>query len=649
MTDKIFINYRREDSIGTAGRLHDRLAQAFGQKNLFMDVDSIPAGVDFVADLNSQVAACRVFLAVIGPNWLNAKDESGGRRLDNPDDFVAIEIAAALARDIRVIPVLVDDARMPKADKLPDPIKPLVRRNAVEVRNSQFGRDAETLITRMREALGEKAVGLGRRRVRAIAGVAAVALLLLIGWGGYTFIQHILTTVEQTAEQREAEFKAEQERWAKEAAAAEEKRKAEQAEQTSYWTSWMNQADYQQEFERQRKNRWYASQIEAKLIEGVVKFRGHFEPLPAENFQYYSRHALNDDEFSAADAEYIQKGFKRVYQQRIVVGSRPFNQGTWIKSEGAEQQQVEPRRGAWLGVNIQQVTDEIAKILNITPARGALVAGVADKGPAAGGIEVGDVIVKFDGKDIKEMRDLPRFVADTPVGKDVQVTIIRKGNEYTRVLKLGSLEARAVLRDAIDQGVAANKTGDLDRAIASFSEAIRLDPKYSEAFWHRGAVYAKKGDNNRAIGDYDEAIRLNPMAGYAFVSRGTAYAGKGDYDHAIADYSEAIRVNAKNASALNNRGIAYDGKGDYDHAIADYSEAIRVDPKNAIAFNNRGISYGNKSDPDRAIADYSEAIRLDPNYARAFCNRGRAKLKINDTSGNEDIAKARQLNVSACQ
>ena len=153
MADKIFINYRREDSIGTAGRLRDRLAEAFGEENLFMDVDNIPAGVDFVADLNNQVAACRVFLAVIGPNWLDAKDESGVRRLDNPDDFVTIEIAAALARDIRVIPVLVDNARMPKADKLPDPIKPLVRRNAVEVRNSQFRRDAETLVARMREAV----------------------------------------------------------------------------------------------------------------------------------------------------------------------------------------------------------------------------------------------------------------------------------------------------------------------------------------------------------------------------------------------------------------------------------------------------------------------------------------------------------------
>jgi hypothetical protein len=98
MAAKIFINYRREDSIGTAGRLHDRLAVTFGRKNLFMDVDHIPAGVDFVEYLQRQVAACDVFLAVIGPNWLDAKDDSGRRRFDDPDDFVTIEIAAALAR-----------------------------------------------------------------------------------------------------------------------------------------------------------------------------------------------------------------------------------------------------------------------------------------------------------------------------------------------------------------------------------------------------------------------------------------------------------------------------------------------------------------------------------------------------------------------
>src|SRR5712671_6375672 len=100
----------------------------------------------------------------------------------------------------------------------------------------------------------------------------------------------------------------------------------------------------------------------------------------------------------------------------------------------------EVRRG-WLGVRIQQVTDDIAESLGIKPARGALVAGIDDKGPAKpAGIEPGDVIVKFDGKDIKEMRDLPRVVADTPVGKDVPVIVIRKGKEETRIVKLGRLE-----------------------------------------------------------------------------------------------------------------------------------------------------------------------------------------------------------------
>ena len=100
----------------------------------------------------------------------------------------------------------------------------------------------------------------------------------------------------------------------------------------------------------------------------------------------------------------------------------------------------ETRRG-WLGVKIQQVTDEIAETLNLKPVRGALVAGIDDRGPAKpAGIEAGDVIIKFDGKDIKEMRDLPRVVADTPVGKDVEVVVVRKGQEVKKTVKLGRLE-----------------------------------------------------------------------------------------------------------------------------------------------------------------------------------------------------------------
>ena len=105
MPSKIFINYRREDSIATAGRLRDRLAQTFGQKNLFMDVDSIALGRDFRSVLQEVLASCDLMLVLIGRNWVDVKDEEGRTRLENPGDFVRLEIEAALKRDIAVTPV----------------------------------------------------------------------------------------------------------------------------------------------------------------------------------------------------------------------------------------------------------------------------------------------------------------------------------------------------------------------------------------------------------------------------------------------------------------------------------------------------------------------------------------------------------------
>ena len=136
------------------GRLRDRLAEIFGPDNLFMDVDNIPVGINFDEYLKSQVGQCDAMLSVIGPNWLNAKDETDQRRIDKTDDFVAIELAAALAREILVIPVLVDGTHMPKASELPASLKPFALRNAIQVRNTNFGSDAEILIAKICEALG---------------------------------------------------------------------------------------------------------------------------------------------------------------------------------------------------------------------------------------------------------------------------------------------------------------------------------------------------------------------------------------------------------------------------------------------------------------------------------------------------------------
>jgi invasion protein IalB len=234
MAARVFINYRRDDSMGTAGRLHDRLARVFGRKNLFMDVDTIPAGVDFVEYLNTQVAKCDIFLAVIGPHWLDAKDDVGRRRIENPDDFVTIEIAAALARDIRVIPVLVDGAHMPKAGEVPERLRPLVRRNAVEVRNSQFGRDAQVLAAKIREGLKRGRAGQGRW----VAAAASLVALLLAGWIGLyqlgvpVWIPWASGAAQSNGpEKSKGDEDARRIAEAKAAADAEAKRRAEEAEQ----------------------------------------------------------------------------------------------------------------------------------------------------------------------------------------------------------------------------------------------------------------------------------------------------------------------------------------------------------------------------------------------------------------------------------
>jgi hypothetical protein len=154
MTSKVFISYRRDDSAGSAGRLHDRLALEFGRDLLFMDVDAIPLGLNFVKVLHEEVAKCNVLLAVIGPNWLSARDDQGNRRLDDPHDFVRVEIAAALQRDIPVIPILLDGAKVPRPEQLPNELKELTLRNGLDVRHASFHGDMDKLIRGLKSPLG---------------------------------------------------------------------------------------------------------------------------------------------------------------------------------------------------------------------------------------------------------------------------------------------------------------------------------------------------------------------------------------------------------------------------------------------------------------------------------------------------------------
>lgn len=178
----VFISYRRDDSSGYAGRLFDILSGHFGRQNTFMDLDTLQGGDDFAAVIEQKISTSDVLVAVIGIHWLTIADEHGQRRLDNPRDFVRLEIASALKRGIRVIPVLVSGAVMPRAEELPQDLAPLAERQAIEVRDAHFHSDAEQLIGVLHEALHGGRFRISnaneKRLVAALAVCVGIALLV---------------------------------------------------------------------------------------------------------------------------------------------------------------------------------------------------------------------------------------------------------------------------------------------------------------------------------------------------------------------------------------------------------------------------------------------------------------------------------------
>jgi hypothetical protein len=152
---RVFISYRREETAYPAGWLFDRLAARFGEGQVFKDVDSIELGDDFVEAITTAVGSCDVLLALIGDEWLTITDDDGRRRLDNADDFVRLEIEAALTRKVRVIPVLVDGAEMPDPSDVPPSLAPLTRRQALELSPSRFDFDTSRLLKVLDKTLAE--------------------------------------------------------------------------------------------------------------------------------------------------------------------------------------------------------------------------------------------------------------------------------------------------------------------------------------------------------------------------------------------------------------------------------------------------------------------------------------------------------------
>jgi hypothetical protein len=172
---RVFLSYRRDDAGGYAGRLTDALLQRLGPKSVFHDVTAISPGQDYSVAIDRALADTDAALVVIGPGWLTAVTPQGARRLLEADDYVHLELARALGRDIRVIPVLVGGARLPEAAELPDDLQELAQRQALELHNETWHHDVDGLVRSLR---GEPAVSANRRRW-LVAGTVLIALLTL--------------------------------------------------------------------------------------------------------------------------------------------------------------------------------------------------------------------------------------------------------------------------------------------------------------------------------------------------------------------------------------------------------------------------------------------------------------------------------------
>jgi len=303
-----------------------------------------------------------------------------------------------------------------------------------------------------------------------------------------------------------------------------------------------------------------------------------------------------------------------------------------------------------------------------------------------------NVNYNFNGKynlcSVRCLKGNMEKVYRTPKGNIVRVSpngtfVASNGERGTvspqSIVKFGWIETSAPNRATIEapnayynqgdystyfnQGDTYYNQGDYDRAVANYSQAIKLNPNKAEAYFNRGKAYYKKGDYVGSIADFNQAVRLNPNYENAYYGtkgneykkgdnansndakvyynqdnvnkknyndnskdanlyydQGNNYYKKGDYDKAIADYSQVIKLDPNHANAYYNRGVAYDKKGNYDKAITDYSQVIKLVPNHANAYYNRGNVYYNKGNYDQAIADYSQVIRINPNDESARQN-----------------------------
>ena len=523
MSGQIFICYRRDDTAYVTGYINDRLSQEFGPDSVFTDVDNIALGVDFRAILDETVGQCQIFLAVIGDNWLTARNADGELRLQDQSDFVRIEIESALQRNIPVIPLLVGGTKMPSADELPESLRDLAYRNGTPIRPApDFHGDIDRLVNSLKHHLQPrpKQAKTGARKPASAPAVQKPA--------------------------------------SKNLAAAARKAKGQTA---------VPQA--------QRSAIRPAEDERARHLAQMGKGRDDKRSRP-----FFLRPTFVIALLVLAGASwYIDFEYRKTFDEALaviqgLVSAPPTEEpavdaGIAVTEEGPGNTPVEPLEVA------DPVTGMPQEFALSPEAQEAFV----DEYEAP--IEVPEVVVPQDESVSTGAED----VVDAPVEQEVLVEPPPTADsaeekpemaaQLDESVSVAVAETSAQLpparspQEIISEGVSLAARGDHEAAIAQYDEAIQSGMESGFAYRQRGASYHALANYEAAIADFSAAVDLNPDDVNAYIARANSHRWSGDHAAAISDYDEAIRVNDTDADIYELRAAAHDALGNEEAAASD--------------------------------------------------------------------------------
>lgn len=472
----IFISYRREDAAPWAGRIYERLAHEFKRDHLFMDVDNITPGSDFVRVLEEHVTACDAILVIIGKNWLSARNAQGQRRIDDPYDFVRLEIEAALKRDVRVVPILVDGAQMPAFDALPQSLRALVRRQSVEISHARFGTD----VKRLTEALDSVMQPESRR--------------------------------SRSGTQLTKDGRSEYQSGRRNDLAATPPKPAVRAAVATPITTPV--ATPRAEPTLSRKGRHWLGLASLALLIGVAVGVGIFSFRPSPK----PPGAAPEPAAAVAPAQPNRSELERAAafiketedQARLEAFIRQFSDSPYAAMARARLQELKSKAIAVSPSSLPQLAP--------TTECDRLTASTFDSRSVAPGVELDridhvrsvqaceDAVAKYPGvarlsfqlgRAYRAKKDNDRAIAD-----------------YNKAIELDPKYAAAY----VSRGVAYHYSKkDYDRAIADYDQAIRLDPVFTIAFANRGLAHEQAGRREQALRDFRAALAL-PAQGRAHLT-----------------------------------------------------------------------------------------------------------------------------------